>query len=435
MSATDELRDLNARVGELDVEIADKTEKYEARLEALRADGKTLATIDDETASALSSEKQALDQLREERGKVADRRELVSVPMVGADKRTSVVPASRRSGSLAAAIFASDEYQAAKERGELASGRRVGFAVEALEREALQARFGAQVPLLATGVTGEALIPIDQQLIPPVPIPKRQVRVFDLINVGTTDSDLVRYGKKTVNTNAAAHVALAGALSESTYTWGTQDAKVKRLGHFVKTPQETLSDQGELDALLRGDLSLDLEIYLESQVVNGVGDNTTDGTDNFEGIIPTVINAGNTITYNGTNDTPLKSIHHAITTVRENLFADPTAIGMHPADYEQAILEQSSAGGFYSSPWDATSQRIWGLPVLVSTVFTQGQVLVGDYARGCTMWLRQGVTVEMTNSNEDDFKKNLVLVRAQMRAALAVKQPLAFCVIQGFGTA
>ena len=42
------------------------------------------------------------------------------------------------------------------------------------------------------------------------------------------------------------------------------------------------------------------------------------------------------------------------------------------------------------------------------------------------MFNRQGITLEMTNSNVDDFVNNLLTLRAETRFALAVYRPAGF---------
>ena len=67
-----------------------------------------------------------------------------------------------------------------------------------------------------------------------------------------------------------------------------------------------------------------------------------------------------------------------------------------------------------------------GLTVDVTTAIAQGTVLVGGFQESAQIFRRQGVTVEMTNSNVDDFVNNLITVRAEERLALAVYRPAGF---------
>jgi hypothetical protein len=54
--------------------------------------------------------------------------------------------------------------------------------------------------------------------------------------------------------------------------------------------------------------------------------------------------------------------------------------------------------------------RLWGLPVVVTTAITQGTVLVGAFKIGAMVFRRKGLTVQMYNQNEDDAKKNLIML-------------------------
>jgi HK97 family phage major capsid protein len=57
---------------------------------------------------------------------------------------------------------------------------------------------------------------------------------------------------------------------------------------------------------------------------------------------------------------------------------------------------------------------------------TVGRAIVGDFARGCTLFIRQGVSVLISDSDQDDFIKNRVTLLGEMRAALATWVPQMF---------
>ena len=54
--------------------------------------------------------------------------------------------------------------------------------------------------------------------------------------------------------------------------------------------------------------------------------------------------------------------------------------------------------------------------------------------RATQIFFREGVTVDMTNSDQDDFVKNLVTIRAEERLALAVYYPLGICTFTALTT-
>jgi HK97 family phage major capsid protein len=69
--------------------------------------------------------------------------------------------------------------------------------------------------------------------------------------------------------------------------------------------------------------------------------------------------------------------------------------------------------------------------VVATVAQTQHTAFVGAFKLGAQVFRRQGITLETTNSNVDDFVKNLITIRAEERLALAVYRPLAFCTVTG----
>ena len=64
-----------------------------------------------------------------------------------------------------------------------------------------------------------------------------------------------------------------------------------------------------------------------------------------------------------------------------------------------------------------------------SVAVAQGAPLVGDFQIGAQLFIREGVNVLLSDSDQDDFIKNKVTLLAEMRAALAVFRPAAFCTV------
>ncbi len=301
--------------------------------------------------------------------------------------------------------------------------------VKAGSREQIKARVEAGLPILAAGADASDIIPIDQRLYPPVQIPVRQIRLLDLITIGATDSDLVRWSKQTVRTDAAAAVALKTASPQSTYTWVKQDSPVQTITHFAKAPRENLADLAQLQTLIESQLGYGLQLKVESEVASG------DGTgENFLGIYADTDVEANAITRDTTNERRLMALHRGITKVRLTLFDEPTAIGIHPTDYHEMLTEESSAGGFLMTVVANAmeSRTLFGLPAVVSTIFPENTPLVGNYKQGATMWLREGGSIRISDSNEDDFLTRQLAILAELRAAFAVQQPLAFCPVKDF---
>jgi HK97 family phage major capsid protein len=116
---------------------------------------------------------------------------------------------------------------------------------------------------------------------------------------------------------------------------------------------------------------------------------------------------------------------------------------MHPTDWQDIRLLTDTAGQFFGGgpfygpyggpqgPASATGQvqgptdTIWNKPVHVTGVIGAGTALVGTRS-GAQVWRKGGLSVEITNSNEDDFLRNLVAIRCEERLGLAVYRPTAY---------
>lgn len=264
--------------------------------------------------------------------------------------------------------------------------------------------------------------------------PERSVRLLDVITIGSTDSDTVEWTEETTRTHAAAEFAPGSTTNavtnteglwpnEAAYGFTKASATVKDLGHWVPSTKKAFADAGQLRTLVNGALRKGVLLRVEAQTLAG------DGTgNNFAGIVP---NAGIGSIALGT-DSRFDAVHKAITNVRVNTEGDePGHIGIHPNDWEDLVLEKDADGNYVHGRAAVEMNSIWGLTPIISTVFTAGTVLIGAYDNA-TLWVREGVSLSASDSHLDFFLKELVAVKANMRAAFAVTQPKGFCKITGF---
>ena len=71
---------------------------------------------------------------------------------------------------------------------------------------------------------------------------------------------------------------------------------------------------------------------------------------------------------------------------------------------------------------------LWGLPAVPSKVLAPGTAIVGDFSQ-CTLYVREGANVRISDSDQDDFIRNRVTLLGEGRFGLAVWQPAAFAVV------
>ncbi len=281
--------------------------------------------------------------------------------------------------------------------------------------------------------SGQSLTSI--QKLPGVPgiLDQQMLMVADLFAQGQTNALTVRYIQEDTYTNAATAVAEGSAKPESTLDVSEVDATVRKIAVWTKVTDEMLADFDQIASYINARLAYMVQALEDNHLINGTGaNNQIKGVLNFSGI-QTVSGATN----------PLDGVLRAISYVRGANgagFGEPTAIVMHPKDWMNSKLSKDlnnqyygggPFSGIYGQGMYSNVYNMWGLPCVVTTSIAQGTALVGDFRSGAQIFRKKGLTIESTNSNEDDFKNNLVMIRAEERLALAVYQPKKFCTVTG----
>jgi HK97 family phage major capsid protein len=128
------------------------------------------------------------------------------------------------------------------------------------------------------------------------------------------------------------------------------------------------------------------------------------------------------------------SIRRAMAKV-ESAGYENTAIVLNPVDYAELELELNTAGDYrnHSAPADAGPRTVWGVPVASVPSAPLGLAMLGDLSQA-HLWIRENLQVTITETNEDDFKRNLFVARAEMRAAFGVGTPGALAMVKLNGT-
>lgn len=129
-------------------------------------------------------------------------------------------------------------------------------------------------------------------------------------------------------------------------------------------------------------------------------------------------------------------IFKAMMAVQNNSGFAADAIVINPSDYQTLRLAKDSnnqyyGGGYFYGPYGqngmiAEQPPIWGLRTVVTSAIAQGTCIVGAFKMGASIVRKSGVVVNVANTNEDDFIKNLITILIEERLALAVRRPAAF---------
>jgi len=269
------------------------------------------------------------------------------------------------------------------------------------------------------------------QKLPGVPglLDQQPLSVLDLFDQARTNARTIRFIKETSFTNAAAAVAEEGLKPDATLAVEEEDATMRKIAVTIKVTDEMLADHEQMRSFVDSRLGYMVSAYADSELLNG------DGTSNR---IVGILNVSGIQTHNSSeSDSALDAIQEALTKVRTVGHIEPTAVVVNATDWGDFQRTKDNSGQyFFNSPMGVTYgvrgraavQTMWGFPCMATSHIAQGTAVVGNFRMGATVFLR-GLTIETTNSNEDDFKYNRVAVRAELRLTLAPYKPLAFCAV------
>lgn len=286
------------------------------------------------------------------------------------------------------------------------------------DREALAATFGTQTFGADVGGTSNMR---RGEYLGVVPQLSRPLRILDLIPTGTTDSNVIPYTQESGTFAGAAETAEGTLKPEAAVTFTDAEARAATIAAWTKTRKQVLADVPGLQSVLDNRLRYGVERRLQDQIVagDGVGENIR-GILNTTGI--------NTIVYDA-NQLVADQVLRGITSVLLS-DADADAILMHPTDWQTALITKAADGHYYSGgPFSPTAQSMWGVPLIPNAAIPAGMALVGSFALGVQLFIREGVLLLISDSDGNDFTYNRVTLLAEMRAALAVWRPAAFTTV------
>lgn len=281
-----------------------------------------------------------------------------------------------------------------------------------------------------TGQGGAAVLP---DFLPGiVDLRFRKLLIAQLFAQGSTSSNQISYVKETAFQNSAAGVAEKGAKPQSDDTIARVVEQVGKIAHFMKTTDELVQDAPAYQSFLQNRLVFGVQLKEDGDLLNATGYPSVNGLLNRSGMQTTI----NTAT--GTLADPtivIDAVYNQITALRFTGFVEPDAIVVNPLDWQHIRLakdanKQYYAGGPFTGAYGnggySNVDALWGLRVVITPAIAAGTMCVGGYQECGQVFRRQGVTVEMTNSNVDDFQNNLITVRAEERLALAIYRPGGF---------
>lgn len=381
-----------AMLGELDgTSIMKALDGVEAKLKdiAEKADGqaKTMGKVSDDT-------KTALENIGIEQKALADR--LLQMEQKG----TAPSQEQKQDASWGAQVVKADSYAAFRE------GRTQKARIEV--KNTLTGNDATVAPDRRPGI-----IPGASQIL----------TIESLLGSVPTTSNSIEYTREDTFTNNAAETAEAAAKPESGLTFSLITQAVSTVAHWIKISRQLADDNAALAAYVNNRMIYGVNRKVETQLVSGLGTGA---------LISGMMKTGN-YTLHGYLSGGLGSTLPKLVLIRKVL-ADlwtagypADAILLSPGDWAQIEIELfTTTSNTVRVSVDANGvTRLFGVPVVQSVGVAADTFLIANFSQAYTLYTRQGAVVELSESDGDNFTKNLITVRAERRLALATEIPAA----------
>ena len=192
---------------------------------------------------------------------------------------------------------------------------------------------------------------------------------------------------------------------------------LEKIAAYIKESDEFIDDYGFLASAINGRLVYQLNLVRQQKVITDLL-----GTSGIQ-----TIGATTAVTRNAVD--VADEIANAIADTMTYSGRPANAIVMTPDLWKLLRIGKNADKDYYGGGYFAAlhGNNIWNLPIVLSNQLTANHIVVGAFDSCASLVTKsEGVTVEAVNTDQDDFIKNLMTIRAEVREKLAVRIPAGF---------
>jgi HK97 family phage major capsid protein len=249
-------------------------------------------------------------------------------------------------------------------------------------------------------------------------LPSRKVHLRSLLPIGTINQGLFTFPYESGGEGDPAAQTQGSAKAQVDFDITMKDAAAQYIAGYVRISRQMLDDIPAMTSFLQSRL---LEKYLvaeDAQILSG------DGTaPNLQGILPVATAA------TGAATVDVEQLVQAIAQLETSNYS-ATGILVNPTDWA-AIMNTKNTNSAYTLPASTVvttdgSVSIAGIPLYKSTAIAVDKFVVGDWSMGAQIMQNQGISVQFSEFDGDNFTKNMITVRVEARIALPIYYAGAF---------
>lgn len=275
----------------------------------------------------------------------------------------------------------------------------------------------------ATSTTGQVVDNVYGPMVGEVRRPQSE-RVRTLFSQGTMAGDKYPFPYQSNRDGTAGTTAEGSKKNQVQKMFALKEFAARKITALLVVSEEMLADLPMLGDYLATQGVQDLMDAEDTQLLYGDGLNANlKGLTTYIGVL-TAANIDASFSIGDTQG--WDCILAARAALASRFFVADTVV-VNPFDF-YAMLGAKGDNGQYVAPfvWNNGMPYIWGIPLRMSTAITVGNLLVGNFAVGAKIMQREGISVASSNSNNDDFEKNLISMRMEERLAFPVFHEDAF---------
>ena len=249
-------------------------------------------------------------------------------------------------------------------------------------------------------------------------LPSRKVHMRSLLPIGSLSTGLFTFPYESGGEGAPAAQTQGSAKEQVDFDITMKDAAAQYIAGYVRISRQMLDDIPAMTSFLQARL---LEKYLvaeDAQILSGNGT-----APNLQGILPVATAA------TGAATVDVEQLVQAIAQLESSNYS-ATGILVNPSDWA-AIMNTKNTNSAYTLPASTVvttdgSVSIAGIPLYKSTAIAVDKFLVGDWSMGAQIMQNQGISVQFSEQDSDNFTKNMITVRVEARIALPIYYTGAF---------